>query len=129
MSFTSTQLINTVALDLYVIGVGEAISAEDEDLLDRRCRALIADMQGRNILYLPNIEEIPDGLFEALVAALVLRLGPGYGRPMPGPLDTDAVEDRIKAASRPTAARRTLSLDPSMPGMRSGVRPNFTTGD
>jgi len=50
MPYTSTQLVNTVALDLNVIGIGETLSAEDEDLLARRCKALAADLQQRAVL-------------------------------------------------------------------------------
>lgn len=114
MPYTSTQLVNTVALDLNVIGVGETLAAEDEDLLARRCKALVADLQQREVLYLPDLDQITDGLFEPLVAALALRLGPGYGRPPAGALELEAAEDRIKSASRPVAARRTLQIDPML---------------
>jgi len=121
MPYTSTQLVNTVALDLNVIGIGETLSAEDEDLLARRCKALAADLQQRAVLYLPDLDQIVDGLFEPLVAVLVLRLGPGYGRPPSGVLELEAAEDRIKSASRPIAARRTLQIDPALLGRRAGA--------
>jgi hypothetical protein len=119
--YTSTQLVNTVALDLNVIGVGEALAAEDEDLLARRCKALVADMAQRAVLYLPDLEQIADGLFEPLVAVLVMRLGPGYGRLAPNPLELEAAEDRIKSTSRPIAARRTLQIDPALLGRGCGA--------
>ena len=115
--FSSTQLVNTVALDLNVIGLGEALSDEDEENLSSRCRSLVADMQGRAVLYLPDLEQIPDALFEPLVAAIVLRLGPSYGRPAPSPVDMESAEDRIKSAARPVAPRRTLALDPLLLGL------------
>jgi hypothetical protein len=118
VAFTLTQLVNTVALDLNVIGVGEALAAEDEDLLARRCKALVADLQQRAVIYLPDIEQVADGLFEPLVAVLVLRLGPGYGRPLPNALELEAAEDRIKSVARPVAARRTLQIDPMLLGGR-----------
>ncbi len=114
MPYTSTQLVNTVALDLNVIGVGETLAAEDEEMLARRCKALVADMQNRAVLYLPELEQIVDGLFEPLVAVLVMRLGPGYGRPPAAGLEIEAAEDRIKSAARPAAARRTLQIDPML---------------
>jgi hypothetical protein len=120
MPYTATQLVNTVALDLNVIGVGEVLAAEDEDLLARRCKALVADLQHRAVLYLPDLDQIADGLFEPLVAVLAMRLGPGYGRPPPMVLDMEAAEDRIKSASRPVAARRTLQIDPALLGNCSG---------
>jgi len=121
MPYTSTQLVNTVALDLNVIGVGDPLAAEDEELLARRCRALIADLQNRGVLYLPDVEQIADGLFEPLVAALAMRLGPGYGRSPATALEIEAAEDRIKSASRPVAARRTLQVDPALLGGRGGA--------
>lgn len=127
MPYTATQLVTTVALDLNVIGVGEPLAAEDEDLLMRRCKALVADLQQRAVLYLPDLEQIADGLFEPLVAVLAMRLGPGYGRPPPNPLEIEAGEDRIKSASRPVAARRTLQLDPALLGHCGGAF-NFKTG-
>jgi hypothetical protein len=114
-----------VALDLNVIGVGETLAAEDEDLLARRCKALVADLQHRAVVYLPDPEQIADGLLEPLAAVLVMRLGPGYGRPPANALDIEAAEDRIKSAARPAAARRTLQIDPALLGDN---RSNVTTG-
>ena len=122
MPYTSTQLVNTVALDLNVIGVGAVLSAEDEELLARRCKALVADLQQRAVLWLPDLGNVPDGLFEPLVAALVLRLGPGYGRAPAGPLEIEAAEDRIKSVARPAAAQRVLQIDPALLGGASGFK-------
>lgn len=127
MPYTSAQLTNTVALDLNVIGVGEVLAAEDEDLLARRCKALVADLQHRAVVYLPDLDQIADGLFEPLVAVLVMRLGPGYGRPPLPASEIEAAEDRIKSASRPTAAQRTLQIDPALLG-RGGGRFDFSRG-
>jgi hypothetical protein len=124
MPYTSTQLVNTVALDLNVIGVGATLSAEDEELLARRCKALVADLQQRAVLWLSDLDNIPDGLFEPLVAVMVLRLGPGYGRAPASPLEIEAAEDRIKSVTRPAAARRVLQIDPALLGGAS----NFRTG-
>jgi hypothetical protein len=127
MPFSTNDLINTVSLDLNITEPGDPPSPEDAELIETRAKSLVADLQGRGKVYLPNLDSIPDQVFEPLVAVIILRLGPGYGRPAASDQTIMIAEDRLKAASRPTAAQRLLQTDPVLrqgnrrPGRFNGV--------
>lgn len=112
MTWTRQLFVNGVLLDLNVVSLGEAPADEDFEAVSARLDTLVADLYARGKVYLPDLDEIPDELVEPLRDYVVLRLGPGYGRPLaPDPV-IQAAETRIKAISRPPRTRRTLSTDP-----------------
>jgi hypothetical protein len=124
MVWDRQQFVNGVALDLDVVGLGDAPADEDYDAIDTRLDTLVADLTSRGKLYLPDLDEIADELVEPLRDYVVLRLGPSYGRPQADPVAIVFAEDRLKEVSRPPRTRRTLSTDPILrqgayaPGMR-----------
>ena len=123
MTWNRQKFINGVLLDLNVIALGAAPAAEDYDAASQRLDTLIADLQARGKVYLPDLDEIPDELVEPLRDLVVLRLGPSYGRAPAGLADLIAAEDRLKTVSRPPATRRTLATDPVL--RRGARRPDF----
>jgi hypothetical protein len=116
MSKTLDDLSIAIALDLDIIETGGALSDEDAETLQTRCRTQIADLNARKVAYIPNVDQIDDGIFEGLVDLLGKRFGPSYGRQSASQVDIEFAEARIKSASRPTAPRRTLAVDPALLG-------------
>jgi hypothetical protein len=125
MTWNRQQFVNAVLLDLNVISLNEAPSDEDYDALSKRLDTLVADLQARGKLYLPDLDEIPDELVESLRDLTVMRLGPSYGRAPTALADILIAEDRVKAVGRPPATRRTLSTDPLL---RQGAHGNRFNG-
>jgi len=111
MTWNRQAFINGVLLDLNVVSLNEAPAAEDYDAAAQRLDTLVADLQARGKCYLPDLDEIPDEVVEPLRDLVVLRLGPGYGRPPAALPDLIIAEDRVRAVSRPPATRRTLSTE------------------
>ena len=112
MTWNRQQFVNGVLLDLNVIALGNAPAAEDYDAVSQRLDTLVADLASRGKLYLPDLDQIGDELVEPLRDLVVMRLGPGYGRPPAALPDIVIAEDRVKAVARPPATRRTLATDP-----------------
>src|SRR5262245_23712532 len=121
------DVITAVLLDLNVMGLGEAAPAEEQSHLDARLNGMLDDLVARRKLFVTDESQIPDPCFEPLLACLVLRFGPKFGRAEPALADVIAAEDRLKAASAPVAPRPTLELDPAL---RHGMTapPSFLRG-
>src|SRR5262245_45662233 len=108
------DVITALLLDLNVMGLGEAAPAEEQSFVDTRLTGMLDDLVARKKLFVTDDAQIPDPCFEPLLACLVLRFGPKFGRAEPALADTIAAEDRLKAASAPVAPRPTLELDPTL---------------
>ena len=110
------DVVTAVLVDLNVMGLGEAAPAEEQSFVDGRLGGMLDDLVARRKLFITDDAQIPDPCFEPLLAVLVLRFGPKFGRPEPALADIIAAEDRLKAASAPVAPRPTLELDPALRG-------------
>ena len=130
MSYTQAELISRILLDLNIVGLGQTPEAVVQADLVARTQSLADDLNGRRIAYLPDVNQIPDGAFEAMVAYMCAMIGPGYGRAGVDQATKELLEDNIKSALRPTAPRRTLSTDPFLrQGNRHGGMPfNWSEG-
>jgi hypothetical protein len=130
VSYTQDQLVSRILLDLNIAGLGQTPEASVQADLAARTQALADDLSGRRVAYLPDINQIPDGAFEALVAYMGAMIGPGYGRAGVDQATKELLEENIKSALRPTAPRRTLSTDPFLrQGSRHGGMPfNWSEG-
>ncbi|MDQ2079483.1 hypothetical protein RA307_04750 [Xanthobacteraceae bacterium Astr-EGSB] len=106
-----SDLVLRVALDLNVIGFGDALPAEEEADLSSRCDTLAAELRVRDKLFIPDLTRIPDEIFEPLAAVMVMRIGTGSGRAAPPTLEMEVAEERLRGAARRTAPRRTLGTD------------------
>lgn len=124
MSYSKDDLFNSIANKLVEKDASEALPSDLNDFYDQEVPALISDLQARGKVYLPSIENIPDGIFAPLVAVLALRLTVGTN---PDVREVQIAEDRLKAAARPIAAQTLLTTDRVL---RRGARPiyNPTTG-
>jgi len=119
------DVITALLLDLNVMGLGEAAPAEEQNFVDTRLTGMLDDLVARRKLFVTDGTQIPDPCFEPLLACLVLRFGPKFGRAEPALADIIAAEDRLKAASAPVAPRPTLELDPAL---RRGTTVRFNLG-
>ena len=111
---TRDDVITALLLDLNVMGLGEAAPAEEQSFVDSRLSGMLDDLVARRKLFITDDAQIPDPYFEPLLACLVLRFGPKFGRAEPALADIIAAEDRLKTASAPVAPRPTLELDPAL---------------
>src|SRR5215468_3126537 len=111
---TRDDVITALLLDLNVMGLGEAAPAEEQSFVDSRLSGMLDDLVARRKLFITDDAQIPDPCFEPLLACLVLRFGPKFGRAEPALADIIAAEDRLKTASAPVAPRPTLELDPAL---------------
>lgn len=110
------DVVTALLLDLNVMGLGEAAPAEEQSYVDARLDGMLDDLVARRKLFITDAAQIPDSCFEPLLACLVLRFGPKFGRAEPVLADVIAAEERLKAASAPVAPRPTLELDPALRG-------------
>jgi hypothetical protein len=108
---TARDLVNRVLADLNVVGAGQDAEAEDFADVSARIDTIVAELNGRDVMNVTDTDAIPDELFEPLVEYLVLKAGPGYGRPLPPQSALDAIEDRMREVSRAAAPRRVLGTD------------------
>ena len=108
---TSRDLVNRVLADLNVVGAGQDAEVEDFSDMSGRLQTVVAELNSREVMNLTDCEAIPDDLFEPLVEYLVLKAGPGYGRPIAPQTALDGIEDRMREVSRAAAPRRLLATD------------------
>ncbi|HZP76583.1 MAG TPA: hypothetical protein VFB45_10605 [Pseudolabrys sp.] len=110
-SKTSRDLVNRVLADLNVVGAGQDAEVEDFSDVESRVGTVVAELNSRDIMNLTDTDAIPDDLFEPLVEYLVLKAGPGYGRPLAPQAALDEIENRMREVSRATSPRRVLGTD------------------
>src|SRR5271165_4658535 len=99
--YTQTQLIARIVLDLNIAGLGQAPEANVQADLAARTQSLADDLNARSVAYLPDVNQIPDGAFEVLIAYMCAMIGPGYGRAGVDQSTKELLEDNIKSALRP----------------------------
>src|SRR5262249_62404078 len=117
--------VTGVLHDLTVTGLGGVAPAEERSYVGARLDGMLDALVARRRLFITAAAQIPDSCFEPLLACLVLRFGPKFGRAEPALADVIAAEDRLKAASAPVAPRPTLELDPAL---RRGTTVRFNLG-
>ncbi len=120
MSHNTQSFVTDLLLALNAIALGEAPAAEDYDYVARKFATIVRDLESRQKVYLPDLDDIPDDMVEALSEVCLLRLGPGFGRPLATLPEIVAAEDRLKAVAMPARTRRTLATDPVL---RRGAAP------
>jgi hypothetical protein len=111
MPRTKQELIDNILLDLNAIGLGQTAAAEESDFVSASITATLAELNARDVVNVFDEDAIDDALFQPLNDLLVARLGASFGRPPADPTALLLLEDRIKAATRDTGTRATLSTD------------------
>ncbi|SFJ54477.1 hypothetical protein SAMN05216304_109126 [Bosea sp. OK403] len=80
MSQTKADLVREVLGELFSLASGQVPSAEDTAFVEQRIDPTLAALAKRNVIYIPDAEEIEDEVFDALVAYLAQICGPKFGR-------------------------------------------------
>lgn len=81
MSQTKADLVREVLGELFSLASGQTPSAEDTAWVEQRIDPTLAALAQRNVIYIPDADDIADGVFDALVAYLTEICGPKFGRP------------------------------------------------
>jgi len=111
MTWNRQQFVNALLLDLDIVALGQAPADEEYEAADARLDTIVAELYARRVLYLPDLDQIPDEVVEPFRAIVALMLGPAYGKPPVDAVTQEVAEMRLKAVSQPPRTRRTLSTE------------------
>lgn len=126
---TQAQLVFDVAVKINATGIAQPLSGEDDAYFTSAIQGLVAEMIAARICYLPNLDQIPDLVYEPVKSYLAAMLAEETGGTAPTAQQIELLEDRIKRVTKPMAAKRLLQTDPALSGVnraRGGF--NFTNG-
>ncbi|WNJ88468.1 hypothetical protein [Bosea sp. 685] len=114
MSQTKADLVREVLGELFSLASGQVPSAEDTAFVEQRIDPALAALAKRNVIYIPDAEEIDDEVFDALVAYLAQICGPKFGRPRDLAAKQMA-EDELRTIQRIGGGTgRTLRIDSAL---------------
>lgn len=101
---TRAELVVMALEDLLVVGSGQSPEDEDVEKVDSRVDGLFDDLATREVVYIPNEDEIPAAFCETLSELLANACAPVFGKVKMTQQQREAVESRLKAivATRPT---------------------------
>lgn len=108
---TRDDLIKAVLQDLGVLQAGESAVADDNALVSARIDPLLADLAVRNVIYIPDAEDIGEGAFQYVVGILVEICSPSFGRP----------RDAANVAQSEARLRTIQRIGKGVPGARLKV--------
>lgn len=108
MAKERADLIQEVAETLNVTGVGETMSAEDRATIDARIEPKVAELSSRGILYVPDLDDIPDEVFDALATLVAEATAPAFGQPR-NPASRLEAEGRLREVQSGDGAGDTVS--------------------
>lgn len=113
------DLIREVLGELFSLASGQTPSTEDSAWVEQRINPTIAALARRNVIYIPEDDEIDDAIFDALVAYLTEICGPKFGRPRDA-IAKKAAEDELRTLQRiGKGTGQNLKTDPIL---RAGAR-------
>lgn len=78
---TRAELVSGALKSLFVVGAGQEPDAEDYDEADSKVNSLLSQLRADNICDIPEPNEIPAELFDALTELLANNCGPIFGIP------------------------------------------------
>lgn len=105
---TRADLVLEVLGNLGVLAAGQTAATEDTDRVDDKLPSLIAEFAGREIVYVPNLEQIPLPWFTALAAMVAYECRDAFGvtgedaQMLQQKNDDSIVKFRIMLRGRPT---------------------------
>lgn len=85
---TRAELVTRAAQKAQLIASGQSLEAEDQQLIDASVDAVLVDLAVRNVVYVPNDEEIDLAVFEWIADILSDAIAPDFGKPR----DADKVQ-------------------------------------
>lgn len=116
MTTYTRAMLNTKALELlFMSGAGNAPEADDIQKVDQYVDGLLAELEARNIVTVPDIANIEPAHFGALAERLAMECAPAFSKPRSQEA-IEAAEERLKVMTRIGVAYP-LKVDPAL---RSG---------
>lgn len=95
MAKTRAELIDEVAGLLNILGPGETLSAEDQDVIDGKIDPEVARLSAREIVYIADVESIEDEYFDDLAILVAETAGPKFGQGR-NPVVRNDAENRLR---------------------------------
>jgi hypothetical protein len=99
MSQTQDALTTAVLEELGAVGSGQTASAEDTAAVEAKIEPTLADLATRNVIYIPDPNDIDDAAFNHLVPYLAEVCAPKFGRPTSFAAK-QAAEDMLRIIAR-----------------------------
>jgi hypothetical protein len=121
-TYTRTMLANEALDILQRNGLGQSPDAEDTQKIDTKIDALLAELSARQIVDVPDAEDIEPAYFNSIAELLANEAAPNFGLPK-NPVMKDAAEERLKImVNNSPPSSKTLGVDASLPvGRRQGL--------
>lgn len=114
-TYTRTMLANEALDILQRVGLGQSPDSEDTEKIDRKIDALLAELSARNIVEIPDPDDIDAAFFNPLAELLANEAAPNFGG-QKNPAVREAGEERLKIMVNNTpATNKTLGVDRSLP--------------
>lgn len=120
MSKTKQDLMTAVLQDVVNLGAGQAPAAEDAELVNSRIDTVLANLNGRGILGLGDLNSFDNEVFDLLAIIVAQWVNPAFGAPRDMAVILNAEYD-LKVIGRPQGVSDLLRTDPVL---RVGSRPN-----
>lgn len=121
---TRAELIEAVADELRLTSVGQSLAVEDSEKIDSKIDGVLADLAGRQVIYVGDADNVPDAAAEYLAVIIKDACASAFGQQR-DPALRELMEEKLRVLVRkipPTKA--TLKIDRALTG-----RANYTYDD
>lgn len=98
-TYTRSMLVNEALQVLQVVGAGQAADSEDQERVDDKVEALLAELEARDIVSVSDVADIAPEHFNPLAELLANECAPSFGLPK-SPGMKEAAEDRLRIVTR-----------------------------
>lgn len=106
-------LIQAAAVEMRLIDAsGDTLAAEDAVEIDNYIDSMLADLDARAIVSIPDAESIPIAYFNAVAKLLAYESQGAFGKPAAPPQQIEFYEERLRVAvNNEPATNRYLRVD------------------
>lgn len=109
---TRAELVVMAADELGITSPGQSLAVEDSGKIDSRLDGLIGELAAREVVYVPNLDEIPIEISGPLALLLANESAGAFGQPRLADPAREAIEERIRVAvQRQPPAEPELRVD------------------
>lgn len=110
-TYTRTMLANEALVLLQKVGLGQSPDAEDTAKVDEKIDAVLDELSERNIVTIPDPDDIRAAYFNPLAELLANECAPNFGGQKSMAIKEQA-EDRLKTmVNNAPASKKTLGID------------------
>lgn len=99
MSQAKADLVREVLGELFTLATGQTVNTDDSTWVEQRIETTLAGLAKLDVIYIADSEDIPDEVFNPLVAYLAEICGPKFGKPR-NPAAKQAAEDELRTLQR-----------------------------